>query len=264
MISTTTSVAGYREWRPAAALARHVACTWVGWMGPAGETYVQRVLPDGCLDLVWDGERLVVAGPDTGPVDVAPRPDGFLVGIRFRPGLAPTVLGLPASELRDLRVDAADALGADRAGRLSDRLASTIGPVAPTPNPSRLRAMAGVLEESMSGWISRSADPDPVIEAAVAALRRPPPGTGRSVAALADDLNLSERQLHRRCCAAVGYGPKTLDRVLRFRRFLALADARHDVGLARLAVEAGYTDQPHLNRECRRLAGTTPALLLDV
>ena len=80
---------------------------------------------------------------------------------------------------------------------------------------------------------------------------------------LAAELGLSDRQLRRRAHAAVGYGPKTLHRVLRFRGFLAAAD-RDGPGadLARLAFETGYADQAHLSRECGRLAGLAPAALL--
>jgi hypothetical protein len=53
--------------------------------------------------------------------------------------------------------------------------------------------------------------------------------------------------------------------VLRFQGFLALIQhaiargrAPTDDGLALLAAEAGYADQPHLNRECLRLTGVSP------
>ena len=243
----------YQEWEPPPDLARHVACTWAGRMGPRGETYVQRVLPDGCVDILWDGSHLVVAGPDTGPVDVVRRPDGFYVGIRFRPGLAASVLGLPASDLLDLRVEAAAVLGEDQAARLTDRVA--------TAAESSLPAAAIALGEAVSGWLPKIAEPDRLVEATVAVLSRAT--VSRPVASLADALGVSERQFHRRCRAAVGYGPKTLDRVLRFRRFLALAEAQPHRGLARLAADAGYADQSHLNRECARLAGTTPARLVS-
>ncbi len=223
-------------------------------MGPGGETYVRKVLPDGCVDLLWDGARLIVAGPDTGPVDVVRRQDGFYVGIRFRPGLAATVLGVPASELLDLRVDAADVLGMERASRLTEGLAAAA--------ESSLPAAAVALGEAVSGWLPRLAEPDPVVEAPVALLARR--ALDRPVASLADALGVSERQLHRRCRASVVYGPKTLDRVLRFRRFLALAETRPGAGLAGLAAEAGYADQSHLNRDCGRLADTTPARLVGV
>ncbi|HEV7175962.1 MAG TPA: helix-turn-helix domain-containing protein, partial [Solirubrobacteraceae bacterium] len=73
----------------------------------------------------------------------------------------------------------------------------------------------------------------------------------------------SERQLQRRFLAAVGYGPKMLQRVLRLRRFLATA--KFDValsGLAAAAAGAGYADQAHLTRECRALTGLTPGQLV--
>jgi AraC-like DNA-binding protein len=87
------------------------------------------------------------------------------------------------------------------------------------------------------------------------------------VAALGDALGISERQLRRRFADAVGYGPKTLARVLRFQRFLALAAGDDPAGSARgdlagLAYAAGYADQAHLTRECRQLSGRTPAALL--
>jgi AraC-like DNA-binding protein len=98
---------------------------------------------------------------------------------------------------------------------------------------------------------------DPVTGGVIAGLR------DASVAGLAGEIGLSERQLHRRCRAAFGYGPKTLDRVLRLQRFLALGNsAHHRYGLARLAADAGYADQAHLTHDCRRLTGTTPSALL--
>jgi AraC-like DNA-binding protein len=73
------------------------------------------------------------------------------------------------------------------------------------------------------------------------------------VAQLAADVGLSERQLQRRCHIAFGYGPKTLQQVLRFQRALRLA--RAGGRLADVAAEVGYADQAHLARETRRLAG---------
>ena len=104
---------------------------------------------------------------------------------------------------------------------------------------------------------------DPVVRAAAVGAARP----RTPVEALGAGLGIGERQLRRRFDDAVGYGPKTLQRVLRFQRFLALAEAERTAGgadpdLARLAFAAGYADQAHLTRECTRLAGLPPAALL--
>jgi AraC-like DNA-binding protein len=264
--------AGYREWRPATVLSRHLACTWAGRLGADGTPFTDRVLPDGCVDLIWDGTRLFVAGPDTGPVAITRQPGAYYVGVRFRPGLAPTFLGVPASELLDRRVDAADLPGLDLdQPALVDRLAAadadlrssvSRGDTQERRSEGAFRQMALALESALAGRLPEVASPDPLVEAAVAALRGAPSRHRPPVGALAADLGVSERQLHRRCTAAVGYGPKTLDRVLRFRRFLTLATRVPGAGLAGLAAAAGYADQAHLTRECGRLAGASPGRLV--
>jgi AraC-like DNA-binding protein len=71
---------------------------------------------------------------------------------------------------------------------------------------------------------------------------------------------MSERTLRRRFEDAFGYGPKTLDRILRFHRFRRL-QRQGEGSTALLAIEAGYADQAHLIRESRRLTGVTPTAL---
>jgi methylphosphotriester-DNA--protein-cysteine methyltransferase len=98
--------------------------------------------------------------------------------------------------------------------------------------------------------------PDRLVLEAARLLGRP----GAQAELVAAQLGISERQLRRRCQASVGYGPRMLARILRFRRFLSRIDAGA-ADLARVAAEAGYADQAHLTRESTRLAGLTPAAL---
>ena len=102
---------------------------------------------------------------------------------------------------------------------------------------------------------------DPLVTEAARLLGRPQAQAGD----VAARLGVGERQLLRRCRAAVGYGPATLRRVLRFRRFVARVDAGEGLpgrpDLARLAADTGYADQAHLTHECVRLAGLPPAAL---
>ena len=73
---------------------------------------------------------------------------------------------------------------------------------------------------------------------------------------------MSERHLRRLVADHTGLEPRTLPRVARFQRFLALSDRAAEPSLAALAVRAGYADQAHLTREVRALSGLTPAALL--
>jgi transcriptional regulator GlxA family with amidase domain len=101
--------------------------------------------------------------------------------------------------------------------------------------------------------------PDRPVQAAVVRLLDPSLRVDR----LAGELGFSERQLRRRFRAAVGYGPKTLQRVLRLRRVLARAAASDtNINLATAAFEAGYADQPHLGRECRAMTGLSTRQLI--
>jgi methylphosphotriester-DNA--protein-cysteine methyltransferase len=119
---------------------------------------------------------------------------------------------------------------------------------------------SSVFETELRRALKRAERPDGLVAAAVAQLRRPDP---RRVGEISEELGISERQLRRRFNAAVGYGPKTLARVLRFQQMLVLARRRASrSGLDRLAVDAGYADQAHMTAECTRLAGMPPAQLL--
>jgi AraC-like DNA-binding protein len=235
----------YREHAPGPDLTELVACTWErdGTEPGSGEV---RVLPDGCADLVWSSRGgLQVAGPDTGPV-VYPVESGYeAAGLRLRTGAAADVLGLPLAELRDLRLPLEELWG-DAAARLEERIAG-----AP---PGERRQL---LEHAVRPR-APELRPDPLVLESLSLLGR----RGSSVAELCRALAISERALLRRFDRAIGYGPKKLDRILRFRRFLRSRGSLRAEGLAAAAAELGYADQAHLTRECRRLSGLTPGELL--
>lgn len=239
----------YAEFRPRAELSGVVACTWERSVPSVGAPAATRVLPDGCVDLIWRPDELFVAGPDVEPFLSPARPGETIVGIRLRPGIAGLVLRLPASELRGARVPLPDAWG-----RRGTEVAKTVGAA---DDPPRMRR---ALEDAVLVRLSEVSEPDGMVLAATRRLGLP----GSRVGALSAALATSERQLLRRFNDAVGYGPKTLDRVLRFQRFLSRARAltRGQDQLARVAAEVGYADQAHLSRECVRLSGLPPGRLV--
>ncbi|MFJ8586777.1 helix-turn-helix domain-containing protein [Streptomyces sp. NPDC093595] len=223
---------GYRE-RPSRFGG---AVVWTTTVRAAADGPPRAVLPDGCMDLLWTGGRLLVAGPDT-RAHVPRDPGARYAGLRFAPGDAPRFFGVPAHELRDLRVELDALWPARRVRQLAER-------VTQAPDP------AAALEELALRSAAGRTGPDPLLRAVVAGLR-----AGQPVGATAAAVGLGARALHRRSLEAFGYGPKTLARILRLQRALALV--RAGVPYARAAAEAGCTDQAHLAREMRSLAGTT-------
>lgn len=224
----------YREYRPPTGLEGVAACVWESDALVGG---TQRVIPDGCVDLVWLGTRLLVVGADTKPLVWAATGESA-GGIRLRPGMAGAVLGIPADEVRDQQVPLS---------LLWPAVADWTDDLAASEPSTRLRLLTEAL-------LHRKAGPDPLVDAAVSRLS----SCGARVAAVADDLGVSERHLHRRVTAAVGYGPKFLARVIRLRRLIALQAG----SLADRAHVAGYAGQAHMASEVRRLTGLTPVRFL--
>jgi AraC-like DNA-binding protein len=76
------------------------------------------------------------------------------------------------------------------------------------------------------------------------------------VSALADELQWSRKHLANRFRADVGLAPKTIARLLRFRRVVDSGDLSSR--WTEVALDAGYFDQAHLIRDFRQFAGMTP------
>jgi AraC-like DNA-binding protein len=240
------AVSTYREYRPCPSVARAVSCTWHGVPGWSRRL---RVLPDGCLDLVWDGKQVRAVRPAPGPARYPIGPGPPVTGIRIRPGWAALVLGVPLRLLPEV-TDLADLADPSGSRRFEAALAAAPGPA----------ARRGALTRAVAGALAEAAGPDREVLGAVRALGQPRASVGGAARAA----SLSPRQLRRRFGDHVGLPPKTLQAILRFQRLRTqLAAARITPStLARAAADCGYFDQPHLCLDCRRLAGLTPSALL--
>ncbi|CAN5327889.1 AraC family transcriptional regulator [soil metagenome] len=213
---------------PPGQLRELAECLWTSTGAPQ-----TRVLPDGCMDLIeLDGE-VVVAGPDT----AAHLSDhtSAAVGLRFRPGTLPRLLGIPAAELRNQRVPLRELRPATAGAPL----------LAATTELLRAEPTAATTPWSL-----------PLLGEVTYRL-----GAGTSVRAVADEAGYSARNLQRHCTAVYGYPPATLRRVLRFRR--ALGMVRAGVPVTDAAAQSGYADQSHLYRDVRDLAGVPLSQLLS-
>lgn len=231
-------VSSYRQVAIGGAAGRLVEAAW--W-GRAGWRRQIRVLPDGCADLVWNGEALLIA-PAKPYARTYDLPTGGLsLGLRLRCGSG--LLGLAADQLPETPV---------RLAELRERAESLDADLAASAPAAIFRRMIDLVLEHEPATDRRVAE-------AVRRLARPE----ASVAAVAETVGLTPREFRRRVRREVGYGPKALQRVLRFRRFhRALGKVTQGrVSLAAAALDAGYADQAHLSRECRELTGSTPAAL---
>jgi len=250
----------YRELTPSPRLRPYVRCYWTLSAAASADPAPQRILPDGCVEIILnlgapflrhDGfggierqPQALVVGPTTRHLSIAPTGATHLVGIRFLPGGAYPFLSSAPSELRDTAPSLAD--------------------VAPR-FPESLRERLALAVPGSEGWIlddalgTRLTRARRLTDRRVLAAVHATYAAERSlrVDALVALTGLGARQIERVFRDTVGFGPKTLCRLARFQRIVRALEPLVRPNWARLAAQTGYADQPHLAREFRQYAGTT-------
>jgi AraC-like DNA-binding protein len=250
----------YRELAPTPRLQPYVRCYWTLHAPPVVGAAPQRVLPDGCVEMVLNlGSRFVrhtpegvterqptalLVGPTTRHMSIAPTGAIRLVGIRFAPGGALPFLSVAPSEIRD----AAPSLE-DVTTPFETHLIEQLVEATPGAEGAILDAALGVRLDRARRLTDRRVRAS--VRAAFASLR---PITVDALVAMS---GLGARQLERQFRQSVGYGPKTLCRLARFQRIVRAVEPSASVNWARLAAENEYADQSHMAREFREFAGTT-------
>jgi AraC-like DNA-binding protein len=165
--------------------------------------------------------------------------------VKLAPLAVRPLLGVPAPELAG-RVVPVDALLGRAGSELAERLAEAPG------WPQRFALLDAALLERL-GHSRR-----PPADIAVAWRRLAATHGALPIAGLAGELGWSRRHFGARFREHVGLAPKAAARVLRFRRVLELLERDDGARLAEIAVDCGYYDQAHLNRDFRAFAGSAP------
>ncbi|MGZ3709562.1 MAG: DUF6597 domain-containing transcriptional factor, partial [Bdellovibrionota bacterium] len=205
-----------------------------------------RVLPDGCMDILFDQnsrDGAFVVGAMTRSLLVESSERSEIVAVRFRPGGARIFFDCPASELTDENVDLSD-LWKDHA-EITDLLHSAPDLL------SKIRRLEGMLLGRHQG-----ANLDPRLKLAIRLWDQC--AGARSVESIASEIGWTRQHLARRFQEAVGVSPKFYSKVLRFQHATALARNGPTPDWSALAADSGYFDQSHLIADFQALAGLSP------
>ena len=247
----------YREFPPHPALAAHVACLWTSHAVPDGAPVRTRVLPDNCIDILWQDTSPLgkVAGMMSSPHHVEMAGPVLTVAVRFLPGAARAFFDVPLSELQDGHPALADLW--PRAD--TEALASSLW-----ERERTTQQRYAIIERALLARL-RARGPARADELARAAVMRVEASGGAvRVEALADGLGITRQHLATLFRERVGLPAKTFAMVCRFRRaHAALRDQHAAVDWARLAGDCGYYDQSHLIHAFRQFADATPESFLQ-
>ncbi|MGJ5818531.1 DUF6597 domain-containing transcriptional factor [Paludibaculum fermentans] len=243
----------YEEHRPSPALAAAVDCYWT--LAGAGDGSVQPILPDGHCEAVLhladpprrllpDGTALhqprgLWIGQMESTVLLQPAARLNVFGIRFRPAGAWMLTGWRQAETTGRILPLDEIWGSP----LGEQLGNARG------TAERIL----VVDRFLMGRLRK-----PAASAIEAALRQP----RLRVEELARQSGCSRRQLERLFQDQVGLSPKSWSRIRRMQHSLHLRRLHPRWNWARIAVEAGYFDQAHMNSDYLSLAGAPPARLV--
>lgn len=243
----------YLEHAAPPALREYVECFWTRGVESRPTEQAYLVLPDGSIDIVLgyrSGEAgsppslALAVGTMTRALAMKGPEATAWVGVRFWPGRALPFLGVPASELTDLRIDIGEVWPARDAA---------LDPL----HSSDVPALLGGFQHLLENRLQRSVTLDRAVDEAVRAILRA--GGNLSISALASALGVTRQHLARRFAMHVGVSPKMFARVTRMRRAIAKARVAAQVDWTALALDAGYFDQSHLAGEIRELTGRAPS-----
>jgi AraC-like DNA-binding protein len=167
------------------------------------------------------------------------------IEVNLTPLGAYSLFGLPMHELTN-EVVRLDEVWGRQGALLAERLYHAPG----------WRERFDILDTHFGARLAEGPEPSLEVAWALGALRRT---DGRAaIRGIVDELGWSHRRLIGEFREQVGMAPKTLARLLRFDRVIQRLHAEGGGALAEIALDCGYYDQPHLNRDFRQFAATTP------
>ena len=255
-------VGGYREVAPPAGLEHVVDAAW-SYVTPrhaAAVTATHRVLPELGVSLYFVCWRdvsgrvthgsLHLQGPIRRVQVFTPTGSLHIEAIRVKPEWSRELFGADTTEHAD-GFELFRALDGRRGDRLYDRLTRT------TATAEALRALATEVRARYDRV--RLSRPLRLAHAAAESIRAN--ARDHHLAAIARDLQITDRHLRRVICDATGLGPKQFQRIHRLNQAVAAADAGVRPAWAWIATEAGYYDQSHMIQEFREITGRVPGVL---
>lgn len=238
----------YQEFQPNPLLHPYIETYWAS-NSFAGEEVSQRILPDGCVDIIFSfGAQTLfpfIVGTMTSFFDVIYKKDVKLFGIRFRPGGITVLTRVPISEFTNMRFDI--------------RLVETILDkhlFEEMENSLTIEDTLSCLDSYFLQKLPLLFVPDKQIGLAVNLIEQAKGNIPISL--LAQQACLSPRQFERRFKVAIGISPKEFGRITKFKNLSRFMKEQPRQSLFETAVDCGYYDHAHLIREFKRLSGYTP------
>lgn len=251
----------YHVFEPVKELAEYIKCFWILKGNASDEPARQRIVPDGCMEMIFhrgdlfrqyldDGSSIIqprafVFGQITHYLDIEPTGKIDIISARFHPdGLLP-ILTVPVNSITNQAISLQDLFGVE-----GQQLENAVLSEAETSS------QVECIENFLRRRLAMNQSPDAIIKECVEVILR---SRGQlTVDAIAQQMQINRRNLERRFSNSVGMSPKQLSKAIRLQCALNMLEKKQFSSLTSLAYEAGYYDQAHFIKDFKEFTGISP------
>jgi len=251
----------YKTYRPSLSLAPFIKCFWSLKSLASASPEKQRIVPDGCMELIFhcgdayeqflqDGNRVLqpksfVFGQITAPLEICPTGKTDILAARFHPDGFEPFTSIPVSEMENKAVALKDLFG-EEGSQLETQVLAT------REHSDRIH----LIEQFFLRKLRSPETLGRMIRSGIELMHK---FNGQvSVNDLAGLLNTNRRQLERKFSTTIGISPKQLSKIIRLQSAIKMLEQKQYTNLTSLAYANGYFDQAHFIKDFKELTGMSP------
>jgi Helix-turn-helix domain len=252
----------YQTFLPNNDLSSLIKCYWTLEVPAEYSSEKQRIVPDGCMELIFIlGEdikrftsatesiiqpRAMIVGQITEPFIIQPTGYVHCFATRFYPYGVVNFIQTPLKNLENKETPLTEIFGHEIADALEQNI------IHATDTQQRIE----IIETFLLNKLNEKATIDNIVKSTIDALLATS-GSSPIKAILKEDLS-KRRQLERKFLKQIGLSPKQLGKVVRLQTALNLLINQKTETLTDIAYESEYYDQNHFIKDFKEFTGTTP------
>lgn len=257
----------YQTFQPHPDLASLVKCHWTLEVPAETNSQRQRIVPDGCLEMIFilgddikrytsENEfiiqpRALIVGQITEPFIIEPMGYVHCFAARFYPFGFANFVTIPIKNLANKETPIEQLFGEKPAKELEQKI------IQATDTNERI----AIIEKFLLEKFSNQRTIDSIVKLTVDAILATRGNT--SISAILKEDPTKRRQLERKFLNQIGISPKQLSKVIRLQTALKLLLNQQSENLTQIAYESEYYDQAHFNRDFREFTGINPKEFLE-
>jgi AraC-like DNA-binding protein len=252
---------GYNTYTPDNSLGSLVKCFWTLEFPAAISPEKQRIVPDGCMEMIFHyGDvyiqyeeggafivqpRCFVFGQLTMPLVIEPTGNTGIFAVRFHAdGFAPFAT-IPVKEMENRAVALPELFGDE--GLLLEKAVL---------NSASTDDRIKIIQTFLLKRLQTPEAIDRIVRSSIDVIM----GLNGQVSVdeLSEQLNINRRQLERKFSSVIGLSPKQLTKIIRLQTTLKMLEKKQFTNLTSLAHENGYFDQTHFIKDFKEFTGLSP------